>query len=78
MRKISEKLINRLTSGDLQPLLEEIKRDTELRLEVRRKGEAFVYYKKGKALEIGTLKVDKKYGEVPYLLCFFHSSNFCH
>lgn len=65
MRKISPKLINRLTSGDLQLLLEEIKRDPDLRLEVRRNGEAFVYYKKGKSLEIGSLKVDKKYGTVP-------------
>lgn len=65
MRKISTKLIQRLTEGDLIPLLNYIKTDNELRLEVRPKGEAFVYYRKCKALEIGNLKVDKKYGNVP-------------
>lgn len=65
MRKISEKLIDRLTKGDLIPLLDYIKKDNELRLEVRQKWEAFVYYRKGKALEIGSLKVDEKYGKVP-------------
>jgi len=42
-----------------------IKTDNKLRLEVRTKGEAFVYYRKGKALEIGKLKVDKMYGNTP-------------
>ena len=65
MRKIDDKLIKRLTKGDLLPLLNYIKADNELRLEIRPKGEAFVYYRKGKALEIGNLKVDKKYGNVP-------------
>jgi len=65
MRKIDEKLINRLTNGDLIPLLNYIESDNDLRLEVRQKGEAFVYYRKGKALEIGGLKVDEKYGNVP-------------
>lgn len=65
MRKIKEHLIERMRTGDLLPLLNYIKTDNELRLEVRQKGEAFVYYRKGKALEIGSLKVDKKYGEVP-------------
>ncbi len=65
MRKIDAKLLKRLTEGDLLPLLNYIKADNELRLEVRSKGEAFVYYRKGKALEIGNLKVDKKYGNVP-------------
>jgi len=54
-----------MTKGDLLPLLNYIKTDNELRLEVRQKGEAFVYYRKGKALEIGKLMVDKKYGDVP-------------
>jgi len=65
MRKISDKLLDRLTNGDLLNLLYYIKSDKDLRLEVRTKGEAFVYYRKGKALEIGKLKVDAKYGDVP-------------
>lgn len=65
MRKIKDNLIERMTKGDLLPLLNYIKTDNELRLEVRQNGEAFVYYRKGKALEIGSLKVDKKYGKVP-------------
>lgn len=65
MRKISDDLIDRLTKGDLLPLLDYIKSDNELRLEVRQKGDAYVYYRKGKALEIKKLKVDEKYGEVP-------------
>lgn len=65
MRKINNKLITRLTKGDLKSLLDYIKEDNELRLEVRQNGEAFVYYRKGKALEIGKLKVDGKYGDVP-------------
>lgn len=54
-----------MTKGDLLPLLNYIKSDDELRLEVRQKGNAFVYYRKGKALEIKKLKVDQKYGNVP-------------
>ena len=65
MRKIDEKLIDRMIKGDLSPLLDYIKSDKELRLEVRRNGDAYVYYRKGKALEIKTLKVDPKYGNVP-------------
>ena len=65
MRKINEKLIDRLTKGDLLPLLNYIKSDNELRLEVRQNGDAFIYYRKGKALEIKKLKVDKKYENVP-------------
>jgi len=65
MRKINDELIERLTKGDLSPLFNFIKTDNELRLEVRQKGEAFVYYRKGIALEIGHLIVNKKYGEVP-------------
>jgi len=65
MRKIKNDLIERMTKGDLLPLLNYIKTDNELRLEVRQKGEAFIYYRKGKALEIGSLKVDTKYCEVP-------------
>ncbi len=66
MRKIDSKLIDRLTNiDDLLPLLDCIKRDNELRLEVRQNGDAFVYYRKGKALEIKNLKVDSKYGNVP-------------
>ncbi len=65
MRKINEKLIDRLTNGNLKPLLNYIKSDNELRLEVRRGGDAFIYYRKGKALEIKKLKVVEKYGSVP-------------
>ena len=65
MRKIDNKLIDRMINGDLVPLLNYIKSDEELRLEVRRNSDAFVYYRKGKALEIKNLKVDKKYGNVP-------------
>jgi len=65
MRKISPKLLDRLTNGDLLPLLNYIKSDPELRLEVRQKGDAFVCYRKGKALEIKNLKVDPKYGNIP-------------
>ncbi len=64
MRKIDDKLMDRLTKGDLLPLLNYLKSDEELRLEVR-KSNAFVYYRKGKALDIKNLKVDKKYGDVP-------------
>ena len=60
MRKIGKKLMNRLLNGDLKPLLEYIKIDHELKLEVRRGNNAFIYYKKGKALELKDLKVDKK------------------
>jgi hypothetical protein len=65
MRKVSEKIIERLINGDLSPMYNYIKTDKELRLEVRQKGDAFVYYRKGKALEIKKLKVDSKYGDVP-------------
>lgn len=65
MRKINDKLIERLTKGDLLPLLNYIKSDNQLRLEVRQNGDAFVYYRKGKALGIKKLTVDKKYGNVP-------------
>lgn len=65
MRKIDNKLIDKMIHGDLLPLLDYIKSDNELRLEVRRKGDAYVYYRKGKALEVKTLKVDPKYGNVP-------------
>lgn len=65
MRKIKKSLLDRMINGDLLPLLNHIKSDPELRLEVRQNGEAFVYYRKGKALEIGSLKADKNYGDIP-------------
>ncbi|UBM61552.1 hypothetical protein LA303_09005 [Candidatus Sulfidibacterium hydrothermale] len=65
MRKIDNKLIARMINGDLSPLLDYIKSDNELRIEVRQDGDAYVYYRKGKALEIKTLKVDPKYGNIP-------------
>jgi len=64
-RQINPTLRDQLIRGNLLPLLTHIKSDPELRLEVRTGGEAFVYYRKGKALEIGSLKVDRKYGNVP-------------
>lgn len=64
MRKMKESLMERLTNGELSNLLNYIKKDHQLRLEVRTKDEAFVYYRKGKALEIGKFKVDRKYGNV--------------
>ena len=62
-RKINSKLLERLISGDLSPLLNFVKNDKDLRLEVRQNGRAFIYYRKGKALEIGlkTFSVDEKY-----------------
>ena len=65
MRKIDNKLIDRMTNGDLLPLLNHVKSDSDLRLEVRQNGDAFIYYRRGKALEIKNLKVDEKYGNVP-------------
>ena len=68
MRKIHEKLIERMTvtNGDLVPLLNFLKIDKEkLRLEVRQAGKAFVYYKKCKILELGlnSYNIDEKYFE---------------
>ena len=62
-RKINSKLLERLISGDLLPLLNFVKNDKDLRLEVRQNEKAFIYYRKGKALEIGlkTFSVDEKY-----------------
>lgn len=65
MRKIGKKLIDRLKNGDLKILLEYIRTDSELKLEVRRENNAYIYYRKGKALELKGLKVDSKYGNVP-------------
>ncbi|GAB6395473.1 MAG: hypothetical protein MdMp024_1785 [Bacteroidales bacterium] len=67
-RKINSNLLNRLTKGGLLPLLKYVKSDKALRLEVRRQGKASIYYRRGKALEIGAdnkLQVDKGYGNVP-------------
>jgi hypothetical protein len=72
-RRINPILLNRLTIGDLLPLLDYVKSDRELRLEVRRQGKAIVYYRKGKALEIragGRFFVDNKYakyGKIPQM-----------
>jgi protein subunit release factor A len=62
-RKINKKLVKELTGGDLEILLKYIKSHPELRLEVRTDGKAFVYYRKGKALEIGlrSFNVDEEY-----------------
>lgn len=65
-RKIHEKLIERMTNGDLIPLLNFLKTNKEkLRLEVRQVGKAFVYYKKCKILELGlnSYSIDEKYFE---------------
>ena len=63
LRKINPVLLIKMTKGDLLPLLNFLKSDKDLRLEVRQGGKAFVYYRKGKALEIGLNKfrVDEKY-----------------
>lgn len=65
-RKIHEKLIERMTYGDLAPLLYTIKtEERKLRLEVRQAGKAFVYYKKCKVLDLGlsSYNIDEKYFE---------------
>ncbi|MDR0769165.1 MAG: hypothetical protein LBE71_04605 [Dysgonamonadaceae bacterium] len=66
-REINSNLLERLKKGDLLPLLDYIKSDSDLRFEVRSGGKAVVYYRKGKALEIanGGFNVDEKYGNVP-------------
>jgi hypothetical protein len=63
MRKIDKQLKERFINGDLKPLLEYVKADKDLRLDVRRSGKAFIYYRKGLALEIGlrSFKINKKY-----------------
>jgi len=62
-RKINNKLIQRMTQGDLLPLLNYIKTEKKLRLEVRQEGKAIVYYKKCKILELGadSFHIDGKY-----------------
>lgn len=65
MRKIGNNLINRMLNGDLTELLNYVKSDPELLLEVRRNDDAFIYYRKGKALEIKGLKVNPDYKYVP-------------
>lgn len=63
-RKINDKLIEKMTTGDLNPFLNYLKTEKKrLRLEVRRKGKCFVYYKKCKILDLGlrSSHVDKKY-----------------
>ena len=55
--------MKKMTNGDFLTLLNFVKSDKDLRLEVRQSGKAFVYYRKGKAIEIGLNKfrVDEKY-----------------
>ena len=62
-RKINSVLLKKMTNGVFLTLLNYVKSDKDLRLEVRQGGKAFVYYLKGKALEIGLNKfcVDEKY-----------------
>jgi len=70
-RKINPKLIKRLLDEkDLKPLLDYIKSDQTLRLEVRQQGKAYVYYRKGLALKIGldSFEVNEKYENVPELV----------
>ena len=65
-RKINDKLIKQMTIGDLNPFLNYLKTEKKrLRLEVRREGKCFVYYKKCKILDLGlrSSHVDKKYFE---------------
>lgn len=55
-----------MINGDLVPLLNYLKTETKkLRLEVRRAGKSFVYYKKCKILSIGlkSYNIDEKYFE---------------
>jgi hypothetical protein len=59
-----------LVSGSSKNLLDCIKKDPALKLEVRTEGSAFVYYRKGKALAIKGIDkfdVDKKYQNTPAL-----------
>jgi hypothetical protein len=69
-RKLSPNLIEKLKHGNLRKLFAYIKTDNDLELEVRKNLKAFVYYKKGKALEIGVncFGVDKKYSDTVDLL----------
>ena len=62
-REINFKLIEKLKNGTLAPILDYVKSDNELLLEVRTGGKAIIYYKKCKILEIGlnSFKIDKKY-----------------
>lgn len=53
-----------MINGDLSLLLNYVKYDRDLRLEVRTNGDAFVYYRKGVALKIKSLSIDSKYGYV--------------
>ncbi|MFA5297646.1 MAG: hypothetical protein WC389_05495 [Lutibacter sp.] len=65
-RKINDKLIERMTIGDLKLLLNYLKSESKrLRIEVRQNGKCFVYYKKCKILDIGlrSYHIDKKYFE---------------
>ncbi len=65
-RKINDKLIDRMTGGDLSAFLQYVKDNEEqLRLEVRRAGKAFIYYNKCKILELGlrSYHIDGKYFE---------------
>lgn len=65
-RKLCGRLKRRLLSGDLQKLNDYLLDNKgDLRFEIRTNGDAFVYYRKGKALEVRGQKVDKKYGNVP-------------
>lgn len=65
-RKLCGRLKRRLHSGDMQKLHNYLlANQNDLRFEVRRGGDAFVYYRKGKALEIRAQKVDRKYGDTP-------------
>ena len=69
-RKLSPYLIEKLKHGNLRKLFTYIKTDNDLEFEVRKNLKAFVYYKKGKALEIGVncFGVDKKYSDTVDLL----------
>jgi hypothetical protein len=60
MRSIGDRLLERLTKGDLASLLEYVKTDKDLRLEVRRGLEASIYYRKGLALGLKNLTVNNE------------------
>lgn len=62
VRKLSESIKDRFENVDLKLLLEHLKDDSQLRLEIR-KTNASIYYRKGLALKItaNKLDIDPKY-----------------
>jgi hypothetical protein len=66
MRYIGDELYNRLNDvKDLQPLLNHVKKNNELRFEVRLNRDAAIYYRKGLALGLKKMTVNPDYKNVP-------------